>query len=116
MSRDVFFYMHRDSALEWFPLRTEAALADVEGLRSYDANLEVAVAAGAPRKVQKASVVAPVARAAAKPVFAIELRWPWERTEAEYHHVAFAMRERTLLNSERRVVHRRTRRVIAQRL
>ena len=49
----------------------------------------------------------PVARAAAERIFAIKLRRPRERTEAEHHYVAPRMRERKLeLNSESAVRHR----------
>ena len=89
-----FFNVDCASDLECFLLHTEAALADVDGLRSDNANLEVAVAVGAAGKVEDASVLAPVPRAAVKRVIAIKLELP--------RGVASRMRERKLeLNSER---------------
>ena len=61
--------MDSDFDSEWFPLNTEAALADVKGLQSDDANLEVVVAAGTAGFVGDASALAPVARVAARRFF-----------------------------------------------
>ena len=68
--------------------------------RSDDANLQVAVAGG----VEDASVVAPVARAAAKQCFAIQFNPPRGRTAAEHHYVMSRTRERKLeLNAEENI-------------
>ena len=114
----MFFPWTAILILEWFPLHTEAALTDVDGLRSDDANLGGAVATVVAGIVEDASVVAPVAGSAAKRIFAIELKRPRERREGEPHYVAFRMREMTLeLNSERDSMRpRRVRCVIAYRL
>ena len=54
--------MDSDSELKCSHKVMEAALPDLDGLRSDDANLEVAVAAGSAGIVDGASVLAPVAR------------------------------------------------------
>ena len=54
------------SSMEWFPVHTRVALADVKRLQSDDANLKVVVAAGAAGTVEDAIVLVPMARATRK--------------------------------------------------
>ena len=77
-----------------FPYTRKRPLADVKGLHSDNANLKVVAAAGAAGTVEDASVLAPVARSAAKRFLAIKLKRPSKRTETGHHNVVSRMRER----------------------
>ena len=93
--------MDSDSVLDVVFPHTEAALVDVKRLHSDSAN-KLLLLLELQAHVEDASVLAPVARAAAKRLVAIKLREPRRRTEAEHHSVSSRMRERKLeISSER---------------